>query len=170
MSSSNQKSDSSAAKKPKSFEPASTQDTSAKVKKTPAIATPKSSPAVPASASAIPEAVSRRMIKRMAWLSGVPTGMAMVTFVVSYFLITKDIVDLPNYIVLVLSLGFFGLGIVGLSYGVLSASWDESQPGSWIGLDEFKLNWERMTTAKSEAKSEAKARAKAELKRSQKKS
>jgi hypothetical protein len=155
-------SNSAKSKKPKSFEPTTTQDTSSKPKKTPAIrAAAPAKPSAPASTSAIPETVSRRMVKRMAWLSGVPTLLAMATFVISYLLITKEIVDLPNYIVLIVSLGFFGLGVLGLSYGVLSASWDEQQEGSLLGLDEFKVNWGRMTAAKAEAKSAAKTAAKA---------
>jgi hypothetical protein len=155
-------SNSAKSKKPKSFEPTTTQDTSAKPKKTPAsrVTAAPVRPSAPASPSAIPEAVSRRMIKRMAWLSGVPTLLAMATFLISYLLITKEIVDLPNYIVLILSLGFFGLGVLGLSYGVLSASWDEQQEGSWLGVDEFKVNWGRMTEAKAEAKAAAKTAAK----------
>jgi Photosynthesis affected mutant 68 len=36
-----------------------------------------------------------------------------------------------------------GMGVAGLTYGILSASWDD-EPGSFWGLDEFKLNFERM--------------------------
>jgi hypothetical protein len=42
-------------------------------------------------------------------------------------------------------MGFFGLGVVGLSYGMLSASWDEDQPGSKLGWREFKTNLGRLT-------------------------
>jgi len=35
--------------------------------------------------------------------------------------------------------------VVGLTYGVLSASWEEDSLGSKIGLAEFKVNWGRMT-------------------------
>jgi len=45
------------------------------------------------------------------------------------------------------SMGFFGLGVLGLSYGVLSASWDEEIPGSKLGWREFTTNWGRMTSA-----------------------
>ena len=35
----------------------------------------------------------------------------------------------------------FGLGLVGISYGVLSASWDPNRKGSVFGLDEVKQNF-----------------------------
>jgi hypothetical protein len=44
-------------------------------------------------------------------------------------------------------MGFFGLGVLGLSYGVLSASWDEDEPGTKFGWQEFKTNFGRMTAA-----------------------
>jgi hypothetical protein len=89
---------------------------------------------------AIPEVVSRRMAKRMLIFSGAPTLLGLSSFPVSYFIFSSHLVDLPNVVVLLVSLGFFGLGIVGLSYGVLSASWDEEQPGSALGIAEFQLN------------------------------
>lgn len=100
-----------------------------------------------ASASGIPDAVSRRMVKRMAFFCGIPTALGMSTFVVSYLIITSDIYEVPTYAVLLTSLGFFGLGILGLSYGALSASWDEETPGSRFGWSEFTTNWGRMTGA-----------------------
>jgi hypothetical protein len=99
------------------------------------------------SATGIPEAVSRRMVKRMAVFCGLPTLLGMSTFVVSYLVITNGLYEVPTYAVLLVSLGFFGLGVLGLSYGALSASWDEETPGSRLGLAEFATNWGRMTGA-----------------------
>lgn len=100
-----------------------------------------------AAAMAIPEAVSQRMLRRMLVFSGTPTVFGVAIFFVSYFLIVKGNVELPSYAVLLTTLGCFGLGVVGLTYGVLSASWDEDRPGHWLGLDEFKVNFGRMTSA-----------------------
>lgn len=100
----------------------------------------------------IPDAVSRRMVKRIAWCSGVPTLLGMSTFVVSYLAVSHDI-PLPTYAVLLVSLGWFGLGVLGVSYGVLSASWDEAA-GSLLGWNELQTNWARLTSewkANSEA-------------------
>ncbi|XGB41930.1 MAG: PAM68 family protein [Nodosilinea sp. LVE1205-7] len=104
------------------------------------------SPASP-SATGIPEVVSQRMLRRMLFFSGIPTGLGVVTFFASYFLIVKVAIELPPYLVLLTTLGCFGLGVVGLTYGVLSASWDEDRPGTWLGLGEFKVNFGRMTSA-----------------------
>jgi hypothetical protein len=95
--------------------------------------------------SGIPEVVSRRMMKRMALFSGVPSFFGMSTFIVSYWVVSQDIFALPTYAVLLVSLGWFGLGVVGLTYGVLSASWEEDSVGSKLGIEEFKVNLGRMT-------------------------
>jgi len=63
------------------------------------------------------------------------------TFIVSYFLVSKHIVDLPTSAVVLLSMLFLGIGVVGLSYGAISASWDEGRLGSWWGAEEFKTNF-----------------------------
>lgn len=97
--------------------------------------------------NAIPEVVSRRMLKRMMIFSGLPTFAGVLTFFVSYFLLVNEVVDLPSYFVLFATLGCFGLGVLGLSYGALSASWDEERLGHWLGFDEFKVNFGRLTGA-----------------------
>lgn len=96
---------------------------------------------------AVPKDVSNRMARRMAVFCGVPTALAMLTFVVSYFAITHGWFHLPHVAVLLVSMGFFGLGVLGLSYGILSASWDEQTPGSLLGWGEFKTNLGRMIAA-----------------------
>lgn len=92
----------------------------------------------------IPEVVSRRMIRRMAVFAGVPTVLGMSSFVVAYILLSRNIVEFPNVVVLLVSLGFFGLGTLGLSYGVLSASWQEDMEGSLLGMGEFSVNFRRL--------------------------
>ncbi len=94
-------------------------------------------------ASRIPDLVGKRMIARSVVLSGVPTVLGMVVFIGSYFAITHGI-KVPNVVVLLVSMGCLGLGVLGLSYGILSASWEEDRDGTWLGLDEFKLNFGRM--------------------------
>jgi VIT1/CCC1 family predicted Fe2+/Mn2+ transporter len=102
--------------------------------------------------SGIPEVVSQRMGRRMAVFSGVPSFLGMATFVVSYYLVSQQHYSLPNSAVLLVSLGFFGLGVVGLSYGILSASWDPEQTGSLLGTEQFGLNFSRATDAFKEAR------------------
>ncbi|MGK7920258.1 MAG: PAM68 family protein [Trichodesmium sp.] len=105
------------------------------------------------SENTIPDVVSRRMVSRMVLMSGIPLLLALLTFVISYFIITNEIFILPNQAVLLVSMGFFGLSVVGLSYGIFSTSWDEEQKGSLLGLQEFKTNFQRMRNAWQEAKS-----------------
>jgi hypothetical protein len=100
-----------------------------------------------ASLSAIPDVVSKRMAWRMAVCCGIPTALGMSSFVVFYWLRVKEIIELPPYAVLLVSLGFLGLGVIGLSYGIFSASWDENQPGSFLGVGEFKTNLGRTIEA-----------------------
>jgi len=101
---------------------------------------------------AIPEAVSRRMVTRMVLLSGIPLLMALLTFVGSYFIITNELFPLPNQAVLIVSLAFFGLSVIGVSYGIFSASWEEETTGSLLGWQEFNVNFGRTTEAWRSAK------------------
>ncbi len=103
-------------------------------------------------AQSIPEAVSKRMISRIAVFCGLPTLLGISTFFVSYLVVSKGLFDLPNTAVLLVSMGCFGLGVLGLSYGVLSASWDEEVSGSTLGWEEFNTNFGRMREAWRAAK------------------
>jgi Photosynthesis affected mutant 68 len=95
----------------------------------------------------IPAVVSQRMGRRMAFFSGIPTGLGVLTFFVSYLIVSQGWYKLPNVAVLLVSMGWFGLGVVGLSYGVLSSSWDEERVGTRLGTEEFKTNFDRLTSA-----------------------
>ena len=97
--------------------------------------------------SAIPDAVSKRMVRRMALFCGIPTALGISSFFASYWIVIHQWFKLPAAVVVLISMGFFGLGVLGLSYGILSASWDEGRVGSWLGWEEFSLNFGRMTSA-----------------------
>ncbi|NEP51531.1 MAG: DUF3464 family protein [Moorea sp. SIO3C2] len=104
---------------------------------------------------AIPDVVSKRMVRRMAIMCGIPSFLGIVTFVVSYLLITQVGVELPHVAVILVSMGCFGLGVLGLSYGLLSASWEEDTPGSFFGWQEFSTNLGRLTSAWRTAKTKS---------------
>ena len=99
--------------------------------------------AKPPRAKVIPDVVANRMARRIAVASGVPSVLGMGVFVVSYLLVSRQIVDIPPGITLVASGGLFLLGVLGLSYGVLSSSW-ETEPGSLLGSEQIGLNVGRL--------------------------
>ena len=123
-------------RKPLPFEPRNSADATTKIPKRSTNA--KSQP--------IPKAVANRMARRVAISTGLPSVMGMAVFVISYLLVTRGIYDVPPGLTLVTSGGFFLLGLVGLSYGVLSASW-EPQPGTLLGLEHIKPNIARMRSS-----------------------
>jgi len=51
-------------------------------------------------------------------------------------------------------MGLFGLGVLGLSYGLISASWDEQRVGTWWGWEEFTTNLKRIFAAWRSARQE----------------
>lgn len=119
--------------------------------------TPKAPSAIPrpkptpersqASLQAIPDTVSQRMIKRMALFSGIPTGLGMFSFVAFYWIVSHGWIEIPPYVVFAVSLGMLGLGVLGLSYGIFSTSWDEDISGHWWGWQECKINVDRTLKA-----------------------
>ncbi|NET72246.1 MAG: DUF3464 family protein [Sphaerospermopsis sp. SIO1G2] len=71
---------------------------------------------------AVPEVVSQRMIRRVAAFCGIPTALGITTLVVSYLLVIYTDIQLPPIAVLLVNMGLFGIGVLGITYGVLSAS------------------------------------------------
>lgn len=96
--------------------------------------------------SGIPSYVANRMSRRIAFTTGIPTLSGMGVFIGSYFLISKGIADISPTLTLVSSAICFLVGLLGLSYGILSASWDLNQ-GSFLGLENIKPNINRMKDA-----------------------
>ena len=96
--------------------------------------------------SGIPSYVANRMAKRIAFTTGIPTISGMGVFIGSYFLISKGIAEISPSVTLVSSALCFFAGLLGLSYGILSASWD-LKPGSFFGFENIKPNINRMKDA-----------------------
>jgi hypothetical protein len=94
----------------------------------------------------IPEAVAQRMLRRIALATGVPSLLGMGVFVGSYLLVSRQIVDVPPVATLLASGACFLLGVVGLSYGVLSASWEEA-PGTLLGTEQLAVNISRVRSS-----------------------
>jgi len=104
--------------------------------------------------TSIPEVVSRRMLRRMLYFSGIPVVLGVFVFFFSYVLIVQGIAELPNVVVLLITLACFGLSVVGLSYGALSASWEEEALGSLIGFEQFQVNVGRLLASWRQAREE----------------
>ena len=94
----------------------------------------------------IPKYVADRMARRILFTAGIPTIMGMSVFVVSYILITRNIAEIPPSSTIAISALFFLLGLGGLSFGILSASWDK-EPGSFLGVENIPMNIERAKAA-----------------------
>jgi Photosynthesis affected mutant 68 len=119
-------------------------------KGTPIVKSQASSPAmVERGAGFIPEVVSKRMIRRVLVFCGIPIIMGMSIFIGSYLAIVNHLFRIPNTVVLLTSMGCLGTSVLGLSYGILSACWeeDETVKGSLFGVAEFKVNFGRMADA-----------------------
>ena len=98
------------------------------------------------SAKGIPKYVADRMARRIFIAAGIPTIMGMSVFVVSYIIVTRNIAEIPPSSTIAVSALFFLLGLAGLSFGILSASWDKD-PGSFFGIENIPLNIQRAKAA-----------------------
>ena len=96
--------------------------------------------------SGIPKYVADRMARRIFFTAGIPTIMGMSVFVISYIIVTRNIAEIPPSSTIAISALFFLLGLGGLSFGILSASWDK-EPGSFFGIENIPLNIERAKAA-----------------------
>ena len=94
----------------------------------------------------IPKYVADRMAKRIFFTAGIPTVMGMSVFIVSYIIVTRNIAEIPPSSTIAISALFFLLGLGGLSFGILSASWDK-EPGSFFGIENIPLNIEMAKAA-----------------------
>ena len=92
---------------------------------------------------AIPDAVANRMARRIAIATGIPTVMGMGVFIGSYLVVSRGLLDIPTGITLVASGGCFLLGLLGLSYGVLSSSWEDGA-GTLLGAEQIGVNIGRL--------------------------
>jgi hypothetical protein len=95
----------------------------------------------------IPPEVNGRIARRVLIFSGIPFALALGSLPLSYWLIKVQHVELPNAAVLLVNLLFFGLSVAGITYGLLSASWEPAQPGSALGIREFQTNSRRLFDA-----------------------
>ena len=90
---------------------------------------------------AVPQIVTDRMLKRVIRFSGIPMVLGFTTGPTYYYFAKINVQEwLEPWMFFTASTATFGLAFLGITYGVLSASWDPSREGSALGMDEFKMN------------------------------
>ncbi|GBG71308.1 hypothetical protein CBR_g8730 [Chara braunii] len=88
----------------------------------------------------IPEVVSNRMMSRLAVTVGVPMMIGFAFFPFFYYLKTVQKIDIPSWLPFVTSGFIFSTAGLGITYGILSTSWDPYQEGSRLGDAEKQFN------------------------------
>lgn len=89
----------------------------------------------------IPEVVTNRMMNRMAFSVGVPLFIGLLFFPFFYYLKVGLKIDVPTWVPFIVSFFFFGSALLGVSYGIVSSSWDPLREGSLLGWNEAQKNW-----------------------------
>ncbi|KAF3447890.1 hypothetical protein FNV43_RR08597 [Rhamnella rubrinervis] len=89
----------------------------------------------------IPEIVTNRMISRMGFTVGIPLFVGLLFFPFFYYLKVGLKIDVPTWVPFIVSFIFFGTALLGVSYGIVSSSWDPLRKGSLLGWNEAKKNW-----------------------------
>eukprot|EP00892_Ulva_mutabilis_P000658 jgi/Ulvmu1/10593/UM065_0047.1 len=84
--------------------------------------------------------VTDRMLRRVILFSGTPVVLGLLLFPFFWYLKVVQKVELPMGTVFVSSGLAFGAGLLGISYGAISASWDPAREGSIWGWNEFRAN------------------------------
>ncbi|XP_040989747.1 protein PAM68, chloroplastic-like [Juglans microcarpa x Juglans regia] len=89
----------------------------------------------------IPEVVTNRMMSRMGFSVGIPLFMGLLFFPFFYYLKVGLKIDVPTWVPFIVSFFFFGSALLGVSYGIVSSSWDPMREGSLLGWNEAQKNW-----------------------------
>ena len=84
--------------------------------------------------------VNSRMFRRILAFSGAPIVLGIALFPAFYYLKKVVGVDVPTWVVYAVQSVTWGGGLAGISYGILSSSWDPAREGTALGGDEFKAN------------------------------
>ncbi|CAI0419369.1 unnamed protein product [Linum tenue] len=89
----------------------------------------------------IPEIVTNRMINRMGLSVGIPLFVGLLFFPFFYYLKVGLKIDVPTWVPFIVSFFFFGSALLGVTYGIVSSSWDPLREGSLLGWTEAQKNW-----------------------------
>ncbi|GLJ11560.1 hypothetical protein SUGI_0171110 [Cryptomeria japonica] len=89
----------------------------------------------------IPEIVTNRMIKRMGVSVGIPLAIGLTFFPLFYYMKKVLKWSVPDWLPFITSFITFGSAALGISYGIMSTSWDPLRDGSFLGWTEAQKNW-----------------------------
>ncbi|KAI3840691.1 hypothetical protein MKW92_012679 [Papaver armeniacum] len=89
----------------------------------------------------IPEIITNRMMTRMGISVGIPLFIGLLFFTFFYYLKVVLKLDIPTWVPFIVSFFFFGSALLGVSYGIVSSSWDPMREGSLLGWNEARRNW-----------------------------
>jgi Photosynthesis affected mutant 68 len=91
-------------------------------------------------AGVLPQAVADRMLRRIVGFSGVPMA-TLLAFFGAYFVAKyKYDVSIIPVVVATTTLSCIATAGVGITYGIMSSSWDEDKEGTKLGFTEAKMN------------------------------
>jgi Photosynthesis affected mutant 68 len=88
----------------------------------------------------VPEQITDRMLRRMLMFSIGPVFLGFTLFPLFYYLKKVQDIDVPVWAVYIVQTIIFGGGLLGISYGIISSSFDQRREGSLLGWNEFKTN------------------------------
>mmetsp|Transcript_12521 Transcript_12521/g.29895 ORF Transcript_12521/g.29895 Transcript_12521/m.29895 type:complete len:271 (+) Transcript_12521:184-996(+) len=111
-------------------------------------------------ATAIPEKVAQRMGGRMLPFVGIPLFGSMAAFVGFWYMATYRDLEFQPALVAASTIAFLAIGLVGITYSIMSTSWDEDREGSFLGTDEFSTNLDNIKEGLSRSKENAMLREK----------
>lgn len=112
-------------------------------------------------ATAIPEKVAQRMGSRMLPFVGIPLFGSMAAFVGFWYMATYRDMEFQPALVAASTIAFLAIGLVGITYSIVSTSWDEDREGSLLGTDEFSKNVNNIKEGLSRSKENARLRERA---------
>jgi hypothetical protein len=92
------------------------------------------------SAEALPQVVSDRILGRIVAYSGLPLLLGFASGPLAYYYKVSGKGELPKELLYTSGTLIFALAAAGISYGILSASWNPRKPGSALGIEEFRSN------------------------------
>jgi len=95
-------------------------------------------------AGVIPEVVSNRMLGRIIPFIALPVLMGLGLFYFFIVLARQYDISVEPSAVAYATQAPFAVGLLGITYGVMSASWDPEIEGSALGIKEFKINLQRI--------------------------